>query len=90
MSRWLTPTENLWRRVVITPACWLWVGWVDKDGYGALSVNYKTLGRIDSRGSLRMVRSLTVCPFCIGAMFQRASIQPTCFSARKPTIEMIA
>lgn len=29
---------RFWSKVAITPSCWLWLGWTDRDGYGALDV----------------------------------------------------
>lgn len=33
-----TPAERLWRRVNKTDTCWLWEGYVRKDGYGVINV----------------------------------------------------
>lgn len=31
-------SARFWAKVAITPSCWLWQGWADRDGYGALDV----------------------------------------------------
>lgn len=36
--------ERLYRRTRKTPYCWIWTGWVDKDGYGKISLGAKHLG----------------------------------------------
>jgi hypothetical protein len=32
---------SFWRKTVKTPECWVWIGCVDRDGYGQIGVNYR-------------------------------------------------
>jgi hypothetical protein len=30
--------KNFWKRVAITPSCWLWMGEINNDGYGRFTI----------------------------------------------------
>jgi hypothetical protein len=41
----MTPEERFWKRVHKTKRCWLWTGSLrDKDGYGQIDIDGKTVG----------------------------------------------
>ncbi len=37
--------RNFWKKVIKTETCWIWVGYIDKIGYGVFGVNPKSIGR---------------------------------------------
>ena len=40
---YLTPVERFWQKVDKTSSCWLWTAALDRDGYGKIGVNGKSI-----------------------------------------------
>lgn len=45
----LNPVHNWWRKVHVTPDCWLWTAGLDKDGYGKFAIGLGGHAQIHTR-----------------------------------------